>query len=109
MKNTIAFLIIFLPILALAQKNHTLLMDQYLQAQMNVHNFSGAVLVMQHNKIILEKGYGQADKEWNIANTTQGKFEIGSMTKQFTAACILQLIERGKLHFDDKLSRFYPL
>ena len=108
MKKVMAFLITFLPIIAFTQKNHAVLMDQYLQAQMKVHNFSGAVLVMQQNKTVLQKGYGLADKEWNIANTPEGKFEIGSMTKQFTAACILQLIEKGKLHFDDKLSRFYP-
>ena len=75
---------------------------------MKVNAFSGSVLVMKQNKVLLKKGYGYADREWNIPNIPQAKFRIGSITKQFTATCILQLIEQGKLRFDDKLSKFYP-
>ncbi len=91
-----------------AQKNYSDQLDKYALAQMNVKGFSGAVLVMQKNKVLLKKAYGLADREWNIANTTDTKFRIGSITKQFTAACILQLIEQGKLNLDDKLSKFIP-
>jgi CubicO group peptidase (beta-lactamase class C family) len=108
MKKISFYIIIFLPIVIDAQKNYTQLLDQYLQAQMKVNAFSGSVLVMKQNKVLLKKGYGFADREWNIPNTPQAKFRIASITKQFTATCILQLIEQGKLHFDDKLSKFYP-
>jgi CubicO group peptidase (beta-lactamase class C family) len=97
-----------LPLSMAAQKNYPQLLDQYMQAQADIKGFSGAVLVMKQNKVLLRKGYGLADREWSIANTADAKFRIGSVTKQFTAACILQLVEKGKLSLDDKLSKFYP-
>jgi len=97
-----------LPITLVAQKNYPQLLDQYMQAQSTIRGFSGAVLVMKQNKVLLEKGYGLADREWNVSNTAETKYRIGSVTKQFTAACILQLIEAGKLSVGDKLSKFYP-
>jgi CubicO group peptidase (beta-lactamase class C family) len=51
---------------------------------------------------------GLANREWNVSNTVQTKFRIGSLTKQFTAAAILQLVEAGKVNFDDKLSKYFP-
>ena len=101
-------LILLLPLSLAAQKNYSQLLEEYMQAQLTVKSFNGAVLVMKQNKVVLKKGYGPADREWNISNTPEAKFRIGSITKQFTAACILQLIEAGKLSLDDKLSKFYP-
>ena len=101
-------LLLLLPTFVSAQKNYSHELDKYVQAQMNVKGFSGTVLVMQKNKVLLKKGYGMADREWNIPNTTDTKFRIGSITKQFTAACILQLIEKGKLSLDDRLTKFIP-
>jgi len=102
------FLFLLLPLSLVAQKNYPQLLDQYMQAQADIRGFSGTVLVMKQNKVLLRKGYGLADREWNIPNTPDAKFRIGSITKQFTATCILQLIEAGKLSLDDKLSKFYP-
>ncbi|MEP6513789.1 MAG: serine hydrolase [Parafilimonas sp.] len=105
------FILLLLPVALSAQKNYSQLLEQYMQAQVNVKSFSGSVLVMKHDKVLLEKGYGMADLEWNVLNTPETKFRIGSITKQFTAACILQLIEQGKLSLEDKLSKFisgYP-
>src|SRR5689334_18588328 len=99
------FLFLLLPFSLAAQKNYPQLLDQYMQAQSDVRGFSGTVLVMKQNKILLRKGYGLADREWNISNTPDAKFRIGSITKQFTAACILQLIEAGQLSLDDKLNK----
>jgi len=101
-------LLLLLPFTLAAQKNYPQLLDEYMQALTNIKDFSGAVLVTKQNKVLLKKGYGMADREWTIANTPDTKFRIGSVTKQFTAACILQLIEAGKLSLDDKLSKFYP-
>ncbi len=100
--------LLLLPAFVSAQKNYSQELDKYALAQMNVKGFSGTVLVMQKNKVLLKKSYGLADKEWNIPNTTDTKFRIGSITKQFTAACILQLIEKGKISLDDKLDKFIP-
>ena len=66
--------------------------------------FSGSVLVAENDEIILSKGYGFANQEWEIPNSPDTKFRIGSVTKQFTSMLIFQLLEEGKLSLDDKLS-----
>ena len=101
-------ILLLFPLTLSCQKNYTQQLEKYMEAEASVKGFSGAVLVMKQNKVVLEKGYGYAEREWNISNTPQAKFRIGSITKQFTAACILQLIEQGKLKLDDKLSKFIP-
>ena len=95
MKKIIIFLL--LPMAITAQKNYPALLNNYAQAEFNVKEFNGAVLVMQKGKTIYKKAFGMADREWNIANTVNTKFRIGSVTKQFTAACILQLAEQASL------------
>lgn len=81
--------------------------DKYMQTKVDFYNFSGAILVAKNESIILKKGYGLADREWNVANTVETRFRIGSNTKQFTAVCILQLEENGKLSLNDKLSKYF--
>jgi CubicO group peptidase (beta-lactamase class C family) len=105
----IAFLLLLFSFLECdAQKNYSQLLEKYMQAQEKVKDFSGTVLVMKNDKVLLKKAYGLADREWNISNSVQTKFRIASITKQFTAACILQLVEQGKINLDDKLSKFIP-
>ena len=70
--------------------------------------FSGAVLVAKDGKPIFRKAYGMADREWDVANTPETRFRLGSITKQFTATAILQLAEQGKLSVDDPISKYYP-
>lgn len=101
-------ILLLLPITITAQKNYPLLLDAYAQAEFKVKEFNGTVLVMQKGKAIYSKAFGMADREWDIANTVNTKYRIGSVTKQFTAACILQLAEQGKLSLDDKLSKYIP-
>jgi CubicO group peptidase (beta-lactamase class C family) len=107
MKNIYAFFLLF-PIAASAQKNFTALLDQYMNAQVSVNSFSGTVLVAKHGKIIYEKAFGLADQELNASNNLKSMYQVGSVTKQFTACGILLLEEEGKLRLDDKLSRFFP-
>ena len=102
------FFLLLLPLAVSAQKDKTKLLAQYVQAQASVNNFSGAVLIMKQGKVLLRQGYGLADREWNIPNTPETKFRIGSVTKQFTAACILLLVEQNKLSLDDKLNKYFP-
>jgi CubicO group peptidase (beta-lactamase class C family) len=68
--------------------------------------FSGAVLIARDGEILLSKGYGLADREWDIANIPQSKFRIASISKQFTAIAILMLQEQGKLTVDDKVCQY---
>lgn len=72
------------------------------------HRFMGAVLVAKDGATLFDRGYGSADLEWQVPASPATKFRLGSLTKQFTAAAILLLQERGKLKLDDPLSRYLP-
>jgi CubicO group peptidase (beta-lactamase class C family) len=78
--------------------------DQLLQKYHEYHQFNGAALVTESGQVILQKGYGQANIEWDVPNTTTTKFRLGSLTKQFTAVLVLQLIDEGKLGLYDKIT-----
>jgi CubicO group peptidase (beta-lactamase class C family) len=68
----------------------------------------GSVLVARGDQVLFSKGYGSANLEWDIPNTPSTKFRLGSITKQFTAASILLLEERGKLSTDDPVKKYMP-
>jgi CubicO group peptidase (beta-lactamase class C family) len=72
------------------------------------HQFMGSVLVAEKGQVLFTKGYGLANVEQNIPNTPDTKFMIGSITKQFTAMLITQLIEKGTLKLDNTISDFIP-
>lgn len=67
-----------------------------------------AVMVLQNGRLIHAKAYGQRDVARRLAVRTDTPFEIGSITKQFTAAAVVQLQEAGKLSLDDPLARYLP-
>lgn len=67
-----------------------------------------AVVVTEHGKVIHSSGQGLADLETNAPMKAITVFRIGSITKQFTAATLLQLVQEGKLALDDPLSKFIP-
>lgn len=69
--------------------------------------FSGAVLVARGDQVLLRKAAGLADRERNISNTPKTKFPIYSVTKQFTAAAIMLLVQDGKVSLDDRISKYY--
>jgi CubicO group peptidase (beta-lactamase class C family) len=69
---------------------------------------SVAVAVVKGNDTIVMKGYGYADIEANRSATPTTVYRIGSLTKQFTSAGIMRLVERGKLSLDDDLSKYVP-
>lgn len=70
--------------------------------------FTGTVLVSEHDKVIFTKGYGLANREWNIPNTSDVKFRLGSITKQFTSMLILQQVAKGTIKLDGHLSDYLP-
>lgn len=70
--------------------------------------FQGVVLVVSDGKILLNKGYGLADGATKKPNDPSLVYQIGSVTKQFTAAAILKLQEEGKLSVNDKVSKYFP-
>jgi CubicO group peptidase (beta-lactamase class C family) len=78
------------------------LMSQYHQKGL----FNGTILVADKGSVIIRKGYGMADMEWDIPNAPDTKFRLGSITKQFTSMLIMQLVQEGKIKLDGKLSDY---
>jgi len=72
--------------------------------------FDGAVLVAENGKVIYKEGFGLANREWNIPNSTDTKFMIGSISKPLTATLILILVQKGLVDLnktiDDYLTEF---
>src|ERR1044072_4672095 len=83
-------------------------LDSYLNEATQLGRFSGAVLVARKGEILLNKGYGFASLELPAPNTSQTKFRLGSLTKQFTAMAVIILQERGKLRVQDKVCKYVP-
>src|SRR5690349_2019344 len=65
-----------------------------------------AIAVIKDNKPILLKSYGFADLAFDTKLPVDASFEIGSVTKQFTGAAALQLVEQGKLSLDDDITKY---
>jgi len=66
------------------------------------------VLVAKHGQVIYKKAFGSANLELQVPVATDMVFNIGSITKQFTAVAILQLVEQGKISLDDSLQKYVP-
>ena len=69
--------------------------------------FSGAVLVTKNGNPIFSRGAGYANKSKKVKNTVDTVFDIGSLTKQFTAAAIMTLVEQDKLSVSDNIGKFF--
>lgn len=70
--------------------------------------FSGSVLIAKDGEVLYKGAFGLANKDFNVPNRVDTKFNLGSMNKMFTAVAVAQLVEKGKLSFDDPLSKFIP-
>jgi CubicO group peptidase (beta-lactamase class C family) len=96
------------PCLAFGAANDVARMERAIDLQMSKGQFMGAVLVARDETILINKGYGYANLDWKVPNSPTTKFHLGSVTKQFTAACILLLEERGKLKTEDFVKKYLP-
>ncbi|HYV09573.1 MAG TPA: serine hydrolase [Pyrinomonadaceae bacterium] len=103
----IAVIFLIAPHVAVAQ-DHAAKIQEFLTTAHKYRQFNGSVLVAENGKVIYKGAYGQANMEWNIPNTPDTRFRLGSITKQFTATVILQLVEQGKIKLDAKLSDYLP-
>ena len=81
-------------------------LDEYMSALEGL-GYSGGLLVVRDGKVIIEKSYGFANRDAGIRADTSTVYNLGSITKQFTAAAILRLEELGKLHTTDSIGRFF--
>ncbi len=82
--------------------------DAFIARYQELGLFNGSALVADQGQVVLRKGYGLANMEWNIPNAPDTKFRLGSVTKQFTATLILQLVEQGKIDLNAPVTRYLP-
>jgi len=83
-------------------------LDAYLLAAHKENRFNGNALIAQQGKILLRKSYGYKNFAAHVLDDSNTIFQIGSITKQFTATIILRLQEEGKLSVRDKLDEYFP-
>ena len=83
-------------------------LDDYIESAHAAGKFNGTALIAQHGRVVLQKGYGFKDVSTNSTNDINTIYQIGSITKCFTAVIILKLQEEGKLSVQDRLSKFFP-
>ena len=83
--------------------------DRYIETEMrNLHIPGISLAVVRDGRIVKAEGYGLANIETNSAAMPKTVYEIGSMTKQFTAAAVMILVEEGKINLDDKITKYFP-
>ena len=88
---------------SIPEQIHSLMQQKASSAQ-----FNGTVLIAMQGQIVYQRAFGLADFEWNVPNDLRTKFEIGSMTKQFTAMLVLQLVNERRLRLDGHISDYLP-
>lgn len=82
--------------------------DPLFEEKMKKYNVNGSSFVVVHDgKVVVNKGYGYADKEKNIPVTKDTVFQIGSVTKTFTALAVMQQVDKGKLKLDQDVQKYF--
>jgi CubicO group peptidase (beta-lactamase class C family) len=106
------FLILFASLLCISKitfsQDKAEKIDDLLKRYSEYGLFNGSALVAEDGKVIFKNGYGYANMEWKVPNTSDTKFRIGSISKQFTATIIMQLVQEGKIKLDGKIIDYLP-
>jgi len=110
--RTVISLIVALAVLSPAPargdttQEQTARIDAYLARWHQTDGLDGVVLVAQGERVIYQKGFGLADRRWGIANGPDTRFDIGSISKQFTTAIVFQLVAEGRVRLDARLTEY---
>ena len=89
-------------------QNKSQKIEELLSKYHEYDQFNGSALVADDGEVIFADGFGMANMEFDIPNAPDTKHRLGSITKQFTAALILQLVEQEKLELDQPISKYLP-
>ncbi len=84
------------------------LLDQYFDSIVKHDQGMGSIAILQNGKEQYKNIYGFADKENQKKATVKTKYRIGSISKVFTAVCVMQLVDEGRIRLNQKLSVFFP-
>jgi D-alanyl-D-alanine carboxypeptidase len=106
--RSVVFLSLFLSLPLLAAAGLTERLDAIASKQFKENEPGAAVLVMKSGTPLLRKGYGMADLEQGIRMTPGAVIRLGSITKQFTAVAVLQLVESGRIALNDPITKYLP-
>jgi D-alanyl-D-alanine carboxypeptidase len=82
--------------------------DRYIRPLAEMRDFSGVVFVARAGKVLVRHAYGLASQELHVAATPSTVYGIGSVSKTFTAAAIILLVEQGKVSLDDPVAKYLP-
>lgn len=81
--------------------------DDYVREQMRLRHIPGlALAVVRDGRVVKEAGYGLANVELDVPVSPSTVFEIGSISKQITAAAVMMLVEEGKVSLDDPIAKY---
>jgi CubicO group peptidase (beta-lactamase class C family) len=83
-------------------------LDEIMNTYHRYNMFDGSVLVAENGKVIYKSAFGLANREWNIPNSTDTKFMIGSISKPFTAVLMLIQVQKGLINLDSTVSTYLP-
>lgn len=100
-------ILISCPAASLAQGLSQSRIDELINAYTKAYKFNGTILVSRGDKVVFAKGYGFRNAKDSLLNTANTIYQLGSITKQFTAVVVLKLAEQKKLALSDKLSKFF--
>lgn len=82
--------------------------DEVMRRYHELGRFHGSILVAKDGEIVYEKGYGLANREWEIPNAPDTRFALASITKTFTATLVLQQVERGRIRLEAPITTYLP-
>ena len=82
--------------------------DTFISGLVAEGKFSGVVLVAKDGRPIFKQAYGLANREFNVPNRVDTRFNLASVGKMFTGVAVAQLAERGRLSFDDLIGKHLP-
>lgn len=89
-------------------QTHAEKIDNLISTYAEYDQFNGSVLIADNGVVIYKKGFGLANKEWDIPNKPDTKHRLGSITKQFTAMVVMQLVEENMLQLHTPISKYLP-
>ena len=107
-KRPLIILLTFLLISSCGEIKKSVEIDRIFSDWNNPNTPGCALGIIKDGKLVYARGYGIANLEYEIPITENSVFRIASNSKQFTAACIVLLVEQAKISLDDKLSYYYP-
>ena len=107
-RQLFSFFVLLLTNNLFAQTEQIKQIDSLMKWSNQIGIFNGNVLVSKNNKVIYNASFGFTDATKTSKLTTDNRFNIGSITKEFSAVALMQMKEHGKLKLNDKVSKFIP-